>query len=192
MKLVKTLTTDFTDDTGRENLASRSHRSTCREVLDCGGKSDATPLSHAGRCASRQVREGREGGKNFFPLRPSRTWREAFSGGAAPRARKRRRTSPGVRPSSGAASLAGWKISRNTDGLVREDIAAPGDGRTPGEFCHCLFREIRGHILRALLLGAVLLAGGAGAATLTVTNRADHGPGENLGTNFVTRTTSNP
>ena len=32
-------------------------------------------------------------------------------------------------------------------------------------------------LLRALLLGAVLLAGGAGAATLTVTNLADHGPG---------------
>ena len=40
-----------------------------------------------------------------------------------------------------------------------------------------VIREIRGFIRRALLLGALLRAGGAGAATLTVTNLADNGPG---------------
>ena len=53
-----------------------------------------------------------------------------------------------------------------------------GEGRGEGvPFPIRAIREIRGFILWALLLGAVLLAGGAGAATLTVTNLADHGPG---------------
>ena len=129
MKLMQTLTTDYADGTDGESAASRRRHPNRREVLDCGGKSDATPLLD---CA----------------------------------------TLLEIADTSARAKAPSRPTCRRTPRRFRDSLAP--------------------FLLCALLPGAVLLAGGAGAATLTVTNLADNGPGENLGTNSVTRTTSNP
>jgi hypothetical protein len=114
MKTLQMLTTDDTDFTDGTSVPAPKRLTNCCEVLDCGGKSDATPLWH--RATLLEISDASARAKA-----PSR----------------------------------------------------PTCRRTPKRW-RAFLRPL---LLRALLLGAVLLAGGAGAATLTVTNLADHGPG---------------
>jgi hypothetical protein len=123
--------TRITDFTVRKTVAARPRRSTCREDLDCGDKSDATTLSHAGR----------------FPDRV-----------ASSRTRKRR-------PRYALPAQNG------------KHLTPPRLRCSRLRFPIRVLRAIRGQLLLALLPRAWTLAGRAGAATLTVTNLADNGPG---------------